>query len=179
MGKDRETTTFGLSSRKLVRLFSLGSEEHRAVSPADEEQKMTELLQDHLSAAVPATSAAATDRRTREGNLRHMTDTLCGEPLGRLLSNPKTEIALIRRMKEDARKLSTSAKSKAEHRVANTLYYAAIAHALVNGGLKITTHSDQDLMKSFARLSTEKWIPEALKSLFRRAQKIRPDGHTP
>ncbi len=57
-------------------------------------------------------------------------DALAGEPLGKLLADPSTEPALIRRIKDQARTLSTSAGSKEEHRVANTLYYAALAHAL-------------------------------------------------
>jgi hypothetical protein len=179
MGNDEETTTFGLSSRKLARLFFIGSGEHRIESGPDEEQTMAELLHDRLSETVPTASETTPDRRTREGNLRHMTDVLSGERMGRLLSNAETEIVLIQRIKEYARKLSTSAQSKAEHRVANTLYYAAIAHALVHGGQKITTHPDRDLMKSFARLSAEKWMPASLACLFRKAQEARPQERTP
>jgi hypothetical protein len=166
MPKDKETTTFGASSKKLARLLAVGFEQGSAEGILDDTQKMAEVLRDHLREPMPITSGGVPDRRTREGNVRYTIEALSGEPIGKLLSDPRTDIALIRRIKDYARRLSTSAKSKPEHHAANTLYYAAIASALVHHSTRITTHSYTDLKKSLTRLTDEHWVPEALTELF-------------
>jgi len=90
-------------------------------------------------------------------------------PIGKLLQDPKTDTAVIRMVKDYGRTLSTRAKSEAEHQAANTVYYAAIAHALVFHKLKITNFSYGDLQSSFSRLSQEKWITKGLVDLFAKA----------
>jgi hypothetical protein len=172
MPKDKETTTFGVSSQKLARLLAVGSEPRQAEDITDDTQKMAERLRDYLREPMPIASANGPDRRTHEGNLRCTIDALSGEPIGRLLCDPKTDIALIRRIKDYGRRLSTSTKSKPEHRAANTVYYAAIAHALVHHDARITTYSYADLRKSFARLAKEHWLPEALMGSFVRAEQV-------
>ena len=74
-------------------------------------------------------------------------------------------------IKDYGRKLSNKADSDAEHHIANTIYYAAIAHALVYHNIMITSHSYEDLTKSYGRLSKENWLPDNLLNLFKQSLK--------
>jgi len=69
-------------------------------------------------------------------------------------------------MKDYSSRLSKRAKSKAEHQVANTIYYAAIAYALVYHERRITRYTYESLGKSFSRLRREQWIPLQIGGLF-------------
>ena len=71
--------------------------------------------------------------------------------------------------KDYGRKLSAGTKSDAEHHTANTIYYVAIAHALVYHDLKITQYSYKDLQQSLSQLSEEDWIPQSLRDFFTKA----------
>lgn len=71
--------------------------------------------------------------------------------------------------KDYGRRLSANAESEAEDHTAITIYYAAIAHALIYHDLKIAKYSYTDLKKSFFQLSRQNWIPENLCDLFRKA----------
>ena len=85
------------------------------------------------------------------------------------MQNSGTDVVVLRKVKDYGKKLSDKAESKVQYHAANTVYYAAIASALVFHDKKITKYSYRDLDKYFCRLDKEKWIPEALRSLFSRA----------
>ena len=94
---------------------------------------------------------------------------LSGDRVGKLLQDSKTELALIRTIKDHGRRVSSNVRSEAEHQAGNTVYFAAIAHALVFHGIRITTLSYADLQKSFDSLTQQDWIPRWLIELFGRA----------
>ena len=74
-------------------------------------------------------------------------------------------------VKDYGKKLSRSSKSEAEHVTANTIYYAAIAGALFFHKKRITKFSYKDLGHSFSLIGKQKWIPEDLRELFKKASK--------
>ncbi len=163
----KESSTFGLSLKKVVKLLNIGSDMRQTQD--DTKQQMADLLSDRLGDTLPLYYSAEQRPASRLRRLGQTIAALAGEPIGKLLQDPKTDIAIIRMTKDYGRKLSAMAKSEAEHHAANTIYYAAIAHALVRGGLKITKLSYEDLLESFCQLSKEDWIPENLRDLFAEA----------
>ena len=62
--------------------------------------------------------------------------------------------------------------SKAQGAAATTLYYGAIASALVHHRKKITQGSYQNLDESLALLGTKTWMVEELRELFSQARRI-------
>lgn len=166
---DEQPTTFGLSPDKLAGLWNIGSDTNQAEEAVDQDNRKTELLRDRLAETLPVVSSKAKSRPRERTNLRSVINSLVDEPIEKLLQDPKTDLALIRKVKDRGKKLSESAKSKTEYHVANTIYYAAIATALVFHDRRITKFSYKDLEKYFRQLSKENWIPEALRGLFTRA----------
>ena len=132
----------------------------------DIDQQKADVLSDRLGDTLPLFYSTEQRPSSRLKRLGQTIAALAGEPIGKLLQDPKTDITITRMTKDYGRKLSTNATSEAEHHAANTIYYAAIAHALVRGGLKITKLSYEDLLESFCQLSKEDWIPKSLRDLF-------------
>jgi hypothetical protein len=132
-------------------------------------EKKAILLQDWLAQTLSSTPSPSGKLSRDQSKLTNTIWALAGAPIRELLQDPKTEIAIIRRIKNYGKKLSMHFKSEAEHHVANTIYYAAIAHGLVFSNLRITNFSYKELRKSFCRLSKENWIPHGLLNLFTKA----------
>ena len=166
---DKYPTASGLSPDKLAQLWSIGSETDKAEPDMDQDNRKTELLQDILAGTLSTSPSKAKLHRKEQGNLRSAVNSLVDKTIDKILQDPGADITRLRKVKDHGKKLSDNAGSKAEYHVANTVYYAAIASALVFHNRRITKFSYKDLEKYFCRLDQEKWIPEALRSLFSRA----------
>ena len=163
----KEPTTFGASPKKVVKLLKIGSDV--SSTPGEIEQQKADLLSDRLSDTLPLYYSTEQKSASRLKRLGQTIAALAGEPIGKLLQDPKTDISIIRMTKDYGRKLSARSKSEVEHHTANTIYYAAISHALVHHDQKISKLSYKDLQKSFCKLSKEDWIPNDLRDLFAKA----------
>jgi len=163
----KESSTYGLSLKKVVELLNIGSDVPE--TPDDKDQQKAELLSDRLNETHPLYYSTEDKLSKKLKNLRHTIVVLAGEPIGKLLQDPGTDIAIVKMTKDYGRKLSKRANSEAEHHTANTIYYAAIAHALIFHDLKITKYTYNNLHESFYHLSKENWIPDWLLELFMRA----------
>ena len=166
---DKRPTTFGLSPNRLAGLWNIGSDTEEAEKFADPESKKTELLRDLLAGILQTHSPKAQSRPKEQKLRKSVIHSVTDLPIEKLLHNPETGIILLRGIKDYGKKLSGKAKSKVEYQAANTLYYAAIASALVFHDRRITKFSYKDLEVYFRRLDQENWIPEALRKLFARA----------
>jgi len=169
---DKKTTTFGLSPEKLARFLSIGSELSESEKQLDQDQKKADLLRDKLAEALPLDQSAL---KSLPASLVHLCENLgvfSSEPIGNLLRNPKSEISVIKMIKDYSKDLSKSAKSEAEHDTAITIYYAAIANALIFRGLRITKFSFESLNSSFCSLSDKPWVATKLGSLFKQASEV-------
>ena len=89
-----------------------------------------------------------------------------GTTLGEVLTNPKSDLDMIKKIKRYAKRVSSRKDSEAEHTVAVVIYYAAIAHALLFHKAKITTHPYKTLRAHFERLSAKPWMSKELSRLF-------------
>ena len=166
----KEPTTFGVRPKEVVKLLKIGLDV--SSTPAEIDQQKADLLSDRLSDTLPLYYSTEQKPSSRLKRLGHTIAALAGEPVGKLLQDPKTDIAIIRMTKDYGRKLSPkdkTEKTEAEHHTANTIYYAAIAHALVHHNLKISKYSYKDLQQSLHQLSKEDWIPDYLRVLFAKA----------
>jgi len=94
-----------------------------------------------------------------------------GLPLGRVLTDPKSDIQTIKNIKRYAKNISSNKNHQAQHTVAIAVYYAAIANALLFHNAKITTHSDEALKAQFKKLSDKPWMSKDLAHLFTKAAK--------
>lgn len=165
MGK--ESPTSGLGPDELHRLLQICSEAKPAGEQIGSDQRKAELLQDFLAESLPVEAP--------KSNLSEQLTTLCKisgiaseESVRDMLTYPKTDVRLLRMIRDYFKKKSKCADPEAEH-AATTIYYAAIAYALVVHNLKITKFSLRDLHNAFSLLVNTEWIPPVLSSLFGKA----------
>jgi hypothetical protein len=168
--KKTTTTTFGLKPEKLVTLLRLGSDSTEDGHKPDLEQQKADYLQSRLEEHLPFESSV---KKSLPKVLTEFHDTLAAtahEPIGKFLLSPQTELDLIKRIKDYSKELSKSSASEVEHCIANTLYYAAIASALVLYGQRITRFTWEELDNSLGLLTKEKWISKNIIELFNKAR---------
>ena len=165
MGK--ESPTSGLGPDELHHLLRICSEAEPAEEKIGSDQRKAEFLQDFLAESLPVEAP--------KSNLSEQLTTLCKisgiaseESVRDLLTYPKTDVSFLRKIRDFFKKKSKCADPEAEH-AAITIYYAAIAYALVVHNLKITKFSLRDLHNTFSLLVKSEWIPPVLSSLFGKA----------
>ncbi len=168
----KESTTFGLSSEKMAKLFSIGAEIVRSEKESDQDQVKAELLSDRLAETLPLDRSMAKYLPAALIRLCDRLGVLAGEPIGKLIENPESDVWLIRKVKNYSKNLSECAKSEAENDTAIAIYYAAIANALAFRGRRITKFSMESLDSSFASLIDKPWMPKEFIALFRKAQQL-------
>jgi hypothetical protein len=96
---------------------------------------------------------------------------LAGAPLGEVLTNPATDVGMLEAVKDYFKELSSRSRRGDAHAATVTIYYAAIAAALVFQGRRITAHSPEKLEKSLGMLIAKPWMAPDLARLFERARK--------
>jgi hypothetical protein len=163
-----QSLTSGLDPEKLRDLLRICTGKKEEQQPTDSDRKKAELLQDMLAETLPVDAFT--------GQLSKHLTTLCQtfgissqQSVRDLLSNPKTDVNLIIVIKDYFKKKPISNKSKDEHDVINTIYYAAITYALVIHNMKITKYSYKELHKAFKIYKNVKWIPRFISDLFTNA----------
>jgi len=164
---EKEPTTSGLKPDKLGELLSICSENSQAKIGPDQEK--AELLHDHLAETLPF--EACKDGFVAE-NLSHLCQVpglLTGESIRNLLNHSQTNISLIKKVKDYGKKLSKCATSESERDIANVIYYAAIANALVFHDLKISRFSYENLKNTFSTLIKSNWLTPDITQLFKTA----------
>ena len=92
--------------------------------------------------------------------------------IGDLLLRPDTDLAELTSLKQYAKDLSRQDVPELSREVAITVYYAAIAAALVHHGRKIANFSYGELEAAFTRLIEAGWIAWDIADLLARARKI-------
>ncbi len=142
----KETTTFGLDPERVQRLFDIGRDVENVGGKLSRNQRKAEILRRRLSEALPLDESQIDMLPAILGQLCHTIGLLAGETILALLQNPSTDISIIERTKRYGKDLSARAESSAEHEVATTIYYAAIASALAYHDLKITKFSYKKLL---------------------------------
>ena len=164
-----KSPTSGLGPDELHDLLRICSEAGVAKEHVDSDQRKAELLQDKLAETLPV-EAFARHVSKQLTNLCHIFGISSEESVRDLLSNPRTDVNLIRLIRDYFKKNSKCAKSEAERDVVNTIYYAAIAYALAVHNVKITKFSYKDLHKAFNIFINVEWIPPVLSDLFGKAR---------
>jgi hypothetical protein len=171
-----EKDNLALNNGQKLRLLSLALKRNDPAVVSNEDEQKGDLLQDILRCVLPLEAPAPgtpVGICPSYGELR----TVAGPPLGELLCNPATELAVLRRIKEYAKALGQNAKSQIERDVFAAVYFAAIAAARVCHNERVTEHADERLVRFLHAFAQATWMPADLAGLLVRAAQHRlPEG---
>ena len=158
-------STFGLCPQRLAKLLNAGSDDEAArCQPAP--QAAAQLLRRRLAGPLQVDKdcvdslSAILDRPCQD------LQPIAGRPLGDVLLDSTTPLAILETLKQYGKGLSRQWDEGPEHVVAVTIYFAAIAAALVFHRRRITTRSYRDLADSLRILMNGRWITPELAGLF-------------
>lgn len=166
---DEKSRGLGVSPEELARLLNLGSDTVRAEEKVDQEQKKAKLLHDWLAATLPLEVVMVECLSNIFRRLCGDAQQFIGKPFGDLLTDPRTDILAIEKIKDYSKKLAIYAKSETGHDAAIVIYYAAIASALIFHNCRITKLSYESLRDSFSSLTESEWLTVDLIQFFKRS----------
>lgn len=171
-------TKHGLGPRQLADLLSIGLDKNlsgnHVMNSDDEIKRFFQLL---LKRKIPMEAGImdAIMLFLREDKV--YSNQIINHSLGELLTNAKTEIGLLKTIKDYSKKIYQSTVSKGENSIAIAIYYAAIAGGLVYHDTKISEHNYNALKSAFSNLMQRPWITAEIKHLFSRAYEICQNEH--
>ncbi|MCL5280176.1 MAG: hypothetical protein M1376_09750 [Planctomycetes bacterium] len=163
---------WALNDGQKTRLLSLALERDSSAAAPNEDEQKGDLLRNILRCALPleasASSAAAVAGPSSSGPR-----TVAGPPLGELLRDRATDLAVLKQIKEYTKALGRNAKSGIERDVFAAVYFAAIAAARVFHNEHVTEHTDERLVRFLHAFAQAAWMPADLAGLFFQAAKHR------
>ena len=167
----KDTTTFGLEPERLARLLGLGMEGDSSVE-TDPDTSKEELLRLRLAGTLPLETAVIDAIPAIAGRLCEELLPLRGKALGEALLDETTELRVLKKVKDYGKKLAARQDSDVEHAVSVTIYFAAIAGALLFHDHKITNYSYPALGEAFGTLIDKPWMAPELARHFSKARKL-------
>ncbi len=162
------TDNLALNDGQKTRLFRLALERDDPAAAPNKDEQRADLLRDILRCALPLETpghGTAMDLGPSCDELR----SVAGPPLGELLRERASDLAVLQRIKEYAKALGKNTESGIERDVFLAVYLAAIAAALVSHQERITQHTNEDLTEFFRFYAQVAWMPSDLKGLLAKA----------
>ena len=168
----KEETTYGMSPEQIARLLAIGLETADDEDDLGDSRTTAEILRDMLQSklrldpTIPDSLPAVLNRPCE--NLLPAVDQAVSE----LLLSSETDATIIEALKDYGKELVRRRGPEAETGAATSVYYAAIANALVFHQHKITQHTYARLQEAFLDLEKKQWIPSDLRGLFKKAEAV-------
>jgi hypothetical protein len=161
-------TTYGSDPQRMADMLAMGTEANSGDLTPDEVKE--ELLGRRLAGSLPPTQKQANDLAVFVGELREILP-LQGRALVEVLLDKETELDILGEIKEYGKAISTATDSEADREVGLTIYYAAIASAILFGNQRITSYSFSALANAFGTLVDKRWMNPKLARHFAKARK--------
>jgi len=157
MSEEEKKKTQADQPDRLADLLHIGLEADLQGPLHPDEQKES-LLRARLAGTLPLEKEALDVLPIVVGQLL----PLGGGSLGRALLDADTPLEVLQKIKDHGKRLALAGKSEAEHAAATTVYFAAIASAILFHGHRITTYSYGALAEHFGRLIDKRWMDPKL-----------------
>jgi len=161
-------TTFGTDPQRMADMLGMGTGGDSDDLTPDEAKE--ELLGMRLRGSLPLTQTQANDLAAIAGEFRDRLP-LQGRALGDVILDEETELNILVEIKEYGKALSTATESDVEREVGLTVYYAAIASAILFCKQAITSYSTGTLADAFGTLVDKRWMNPKLARHFAKARK--------
>jgi hypothetical protein len=161
-------TTFGADPQRMADMLAMttGSD----IDELTPDEAREELLSKRLAGSLPPTEEQANDLAVFVGEFREKLP-LQGRALSEVILDEDTGLEIFGEIKEYGKSLSTATDSEADREVGLTIYYAAIASAILFHKQRITTHSFGALANALGALVEKRWMNPKLARHFAKARK--------
>ena len=165
----KDTDSLDLTDQQKTRLLDLALGPPDLSEPGNEDEERGDLLHDILRCSLPLRAGSCEGLSAAAMTSCQGLSSVVGPPIGELLPDQGTSVAVLKEIKQYAKARGSQATSEREKDVFLAIYCAAIAAALTYYGERITEHLDRDVTRFFAHYASAGWIPSNLRELFQRA----------
>lgn len=165
------TGEFKLSADQKLRLMNLGLNSEIDDTIGDDNAAKAERLYEVLTSSLPVEPDVVDSLPPILRNMSRKMTSVAGQRVSHYLLSPKTQVDVLRKIKDYAKQSGESTDSEIHRDVFLAVYCMAIASALFFHSEKISRHTDEDLKGFFAKYATEQWIPPEMALIFREAGK--------
>jgi len=164
----KKDTTLGLGPDKVARMLGISFDPDLDTEKGNPTKVAAQLLDAHLAGTLPLDTSAIDELPVLLGKLGGATTP----SLGQILTDANAPLDTIRKIRRYGKTIATRQSSEARQAVATTIYFAAIANALVFHDRKLTTYSYASLETSFGDLIDKPWMTADLVRLFKQAHTV-------
>ena len=165
-------STYGLRLDQMADLFALGADDPDPAVGGGDDTTLRELLHEQLTCTAPKGSLLLDTLAMMIAPLEGGAGALNDRTLSETLLSPQSDLSLIQAIKDCSKALSCTLDSQAETALARTVYFAAIASALLHHDTKITQSSYETLAESLTMLIEKQWMVPELIELFAQARQV-------
>lgn len=163
------TGEFKLSADQKLRLMNLGLNSQIDDAIGDDNAPKAERLYEVLTSSLPVGPDVVDSLPPILRNMSRKMTSVAGQRVSHYLLSPKTQVDVLRKIKDYAKQSGESTDSEIHRDVFLAVYCMAIASALFFRNEKISRHTDEDLKGFFAKYATEQWIPPEMALILREA----------
>ncbi|MBN1359883.1 MAG: hypothetical protein JW993_04795 [Sedimentisphaerales bacterium] len=158
----------GLEPEKVARLVGVTLARNQG-ERRDSEEAIKDLLEICLTQTCWAQDGRQGGRLGVLGRLLRPRRSEAKRTLREVLLDRRSGLNMVSDVRRHAKQQTTRTDDEVKHAVMTTIYFAAIASALVFHGRRISTYSPESLRCSFAKLCRKTWMPAELVELFEKA----------
>jgi hypothetical protein len=159
-----KNSILGLGPKKLANLLGITFDSEKEDKP-DSKETIAQMLEARLASPLLPDTTMLQSVRSETSQRDEDVELYSGVPLGDVLTASNSDFAIVKEIRRYAKRMTRGKDSQAEH-VAVTIYFAAIANALLFHQAKITSYSYESLEISFNKLIKKSWMPQGLRQLF-------------
>lgn len=159
-----KNSILGLGPKKLANLLGITFDSEKEHRP-DSKETIAQMLEARLASPLLPDTTMVQSLPSQTGQRDEDVGQYSGVPLGDVLTASESDFATIKEIRSYAKNMTRGKGSEAEY-VAVTIYFAAIANALLFHQAKITSYSHESLEISFDKLIKKSWMPQRLRRLF-------------
>ncbi|OQB79093.1 MAG: hypothetical protein BWX88_04950 [Planctomycetes bacterium ADurb.Bin126] len=158
-----DDTTYGQDPKSLANLLGIGV---RKMARTETDRVTGELLGAMLDGSLSLEAEAADHTPAAAASPSPNVPRLGDRSLTSLLLDSATDLAVLVQIKDLSRVLASQPDSEAFRTAAMTIYYSAIAGAVLAHRERITRHSYRHLSGAFGKLAGKPWMPAQLAEHF-------------
>ena len=164
-------STFGSRTDRLARLLAVASQSGGQLEQPLDVPAWRRFLQERLSSPLALKSDVVDSVTALLGRPCRELLPLAKRPLGEIVTDAGTSPGVLEVLRDYGKALALRWEEGPEHAVATTIYYAAIAAALIFHRQKIASRPFADLEQTMGLLANTPWMTPSMVVLFSEARR--------
>lgn len=159
-------STFGLTPVQLGRLLAVSAWTVDSADAMMEDQAKAMLLQEYLNRRLADEPSFVEEWRSGLNQPAAGIQSLLNRSVKETLLDPQCDLAVLKAIKDHSKRLSAMVASGSQALIAATIYYGAVASAMVYHDQRISRYTYENLGARFLALTQRSWVDRELRELF-------------